>query len=320
MKNNAVLYIFLSVFLILFLAVIGVLVYGGTHNWFQFNFNMSQQPPPANLEPSPQAPVYTSCNQVCSNYGFSKYSTFINSCKEGESEVTYGYQGQPPLLRCCCWNEEIPNTPTCTDTDGGKMFNIGGKVTTALGSMYDTCQPNGMDLLEFYCEGVPPVQKSTGIGCANGCIDSANGDYCSPTKIWHSGDIVFQNSGGGAIAGSEIALGEINLNDYGFNTGGTCRLGAEITTNWVYATGLPTCSGIQGQEGIDFKFFDSNGLEYSRIDSFPSPPITINLHPETHILQWDGVHNWAGTMSKTLNLPACVISYTYSIKIYVYDC
>jgi hypothetical protein len=72
---------------------------------------------------------------------------------------------------------KINPASTCTETDGGIMYYIGGKVTTSLGSMYDSCQPNGMDLLEFYCDAFG-MKSSSGIGCINGCQEDVNGDYC----------------------------------------------------------------------------------------------------------------------------------------------
>lgn len=110
--------------------------------------------------------------------------------------------GVAHFIAVCCdskGNCKISNEATltvndcnsiCSDTDGGKMFYIGGKVTTKLGSMYDTCQPNKMDLLEFYCED--GVQKSMGIGCINGCQEGENGDYCKTVPdfiICHDGDV-----------------------------------------------------------------------------------------------------------------------------------
>ena len=58
------------------------------------------------------------------------------------------------------------------------MYYVPGKVTTSLGNVYDTCQPNGMDLLEFYCDDFG-MKASSGIGCINGCTQGVNGGYCN---------------------------------------------------------------------------------------------------------------------------------------------
>jgi len=149
------------------------------------------------------------------------------------------------------------------------------------------------------------------------CIQTRSGGKCNKPKVWHPGDTVFEGSGGGTIAGGEIGFAELDLSDYGITTSGNCRLGAQIQTSWVYANDF--CQGINGMEGLRWQFFDSAGLEYQRIDSVPVA-LGVDLHPETHILQWDGINKWKGIVSKTLYLPNCVISDTWSIKIYIYDC
>lgn len=211
---------------------------------------------------------------------------------------------------------ENSENSACTDSDGGKIFNIGGKVTTALGSFYDSCQPNQMDLLEYYCEN--SAQKSIGIGCINGCIDSSNGDYCSPNKIWHAGDTVFSGSGTGTLTGTNN-IGSIDLSEYGIEPNGNCKLGAQIQTSWTYDNpGL--CQGVWGVEGIRFDFYDSNGLEYSRTDANPLS-LGVDLHPAQHNLEWDGTNLWKGEISKVPNiLPNCQIDYEYSLRIYIYSC
>ena len=343
-----------------FIVLAIVLFYMGSQGWFNFIINVPTQNQTLTVIPTTQTPVYSSCSQVCSNQGFSKSYTFINSCKEGETKVTYGYSGQNPLLTCCCFNEAVPPTTkyyccqamglkscyqnscppagiqlgvynsasecqancqeptsTCTDSDGGINYDVGGKVTTNLGVLYDTCQPNGMDLLEFYCEG--GIKKNSGIGCVNGCIDSPTGDYCSPTKIWHAGDTVFSGSGTGTlVAMNQFAL--LDLSEYGITVGGTCRLGAQIQTSWSYDNPV-LCTGVWGMEGAQFDFHDSNGLEYSRIDATPIS-LGIDLNPSNgHNLEWDGVTLWRGEVSKFPNvLPQCILHYEYSLRVYIYDC
>lgn len=58
----------------------------------------------------------------------------------------------------------------CTDTDGGKNYNLQGVVTKGNTRNKDTCSNSGM-LFEQYCKNGQPVQGT--YNCPNGCNDGA---------------------------------------------------------------------------------------------------------------------------------------------------
>lgn len=310
-KTNIAMILIFILFLVLFLLGLKFDWFGGITNIY-----ISNDTDKGGTETPVEDNVFTTCTQLCvdKNYDYGKAGANKDVCGVGEDFLEYGYPGEIPLLKCCCGNTVEP----CVDSDGGKIYNVGGNVRTSLGIMYDTCQPNGMDLLEMYCEN--GGQKSAGIGCPNGCIEGASGDYCSSTHVWHPGDTVMEGSGAGDLIGVENGYAEIDLNDYGFTVGGTCRLGAQISTTWLY-TNPTKCQGITGQkQGLKWEFYDSLGLEYTRTDLAPLG-VGIDLHPESHILDWDGHTKWRAYAKPTVSiLPECILHYDYDIRIYIYDC
>lgn len=311
-KDNQIMWVIIT-----FIAI-AVFYYAGSQGFFKSDTFSA-----LNQTPSPNTPVYNSCNQVCTSNGFNKFYSFVDSCKEGEAKVTYGYVGQTPILTCCCYNEESAppaTTGTCTETDGGNVDTVPGTTTARDGiARMDICT-DSTHVQEYWCIADGSGDWQSGIhSCLSGqtCLSSRSGGYCR-TKTWNNGDTVLEGSGSGSLVGGEEAFGEIDLGDYGISTDGTCRLGAQIQTNWVYAS--PQCSGLQGFEAVIWKFYDSAGLEYERTDTSPTG-LGVDLSPATgHNLQWDGINNWRGYMNKRLNIPGCVINYDYSIKIYIYDC
>lgn len=277
--------------------------------------------PNDSLSVVPDQVVYNSCNQVCSVNGFSKYYTFINTCKEGETKITYGYPNQAPLLTCCCYNEQTPPpTPsgTCTETDGGDDPTTPGTTTASDGvNRMDLCI-DSTSLTEYWCLSDGGWQGGRH-SCDPGqtCISSRSGGYCK-TRVWNDGDTVMTGGGSGSTIGTQEGFAEIDLGDYGLATGGNCQLGAELSVNWNYAN--DKCAGIPGTEGMLWRFYDSAGLEYEKIDTTPTS-WTVNLHPRGHILSWDGHTNWRSYANHHPgNLPECIINYDYTVRIYIYDC
>jgi len=150
--------------IIVAIALLLILIYGGQSGWFKDIFTIA--PPETNLTPTPNQPTLYSCSQVCSSQGFSQSYSFVNACQPGESKVAYGYQGQNPILTCCCFNQQpltkyyccqamglkscyqnacppagiqlgvynsLPEcqnnckvNPTCTETDTGLDYNVFG--------------------------------------------------------------------------------------------------------------------------------------------------------------------------------------------------
>lgn len=267
----------------------------------------------------PGEAVLSSCQQICTSEGLSRFYDFVNSCNPGETKITYGFSGEDPLLICCCYNEQnTPPVSSCTDSDGGRDRYTPGIVSYNSEGYMDTCLEVGAALTEYWCEG--NEVRSENLACDYGeeCIQTRSGAYCNDiAPTWSPGDTVFEGSGNGIISGASGNIATLDLSDYGFTPDGTCRLGSQISTQWDYANEY--CQGLQGAEGLEWKFYDSAGLEYSRIDPNPTG-LGVDLHPEAHILNWDGHTDWRATVEKTIGLPDCEINYEYSIRVYIYDC
>jgi hypothetical protein len=170
--------ILISVIVILLLSLIGIIVVGGKAGWFKFIINVPSQN--ISLTPNPQTPTYNSCSQVCSNQGYSKYYTFIDSCKAGESKVTYGYPNQASTLICCCYNIVTPPTPTCTETDTGLDYNVFGTCESSVTKtgIADECS-NVITLKEAFCDYTDYKCKYTYYNCPDGW--HCNGGKCVQT-------------------------------------------------------------------------------------------------------------------------------------------
>jgi hypothetical protein len=295
--------------------IIGVILIVWAIYHMNININIPLQNQTLSVTPNNQA-VLSSCSQVCSQNGFSKYYNFINVCQPGESKITYGYPNQAPILQCCCYNEVVSQS-TCIDSDGDDK-DTPGHVT--FGDVYtDKCLDVGQAVTEYICLNGAVSSKNYACDLGETCIQSRSGGYCkASTPVWHPGDVVFQGSGSGTISGADIGFAELDLSDYGISAGGTCRLGAQIQTDWNYVN--PECTGLQGMEALKWEFYDSLGLEYTRIDPAPMS-LNVDINPSNgHILEWDSINHWRGIVRKTLNLPNCIINDNWSIKIYIYDC
>lgn len=294
--------------------ILALILIGGERGWFKI---FAVTPQPEQVTPSPQT-LLTSCSQVCSGQGFSQGYSLISNCNEGESKVVYGYVGQNPLLTCCCYNQAPQET--CVDSDGDNRDTV-GHVTYAGESYYDKCLAVGQGVTEYICENNQVKSKNWACDYGEICMQTRSGGHCIPAPhVWHQGDTVFQGSGSGSLIGVSNQISSLNLADYGITTDGTCQLGAQISTSWSYAN-PSLCSGLMGTEGLKWDFFDSNGLEYSRLDAVPLG-LGIDLSPANgHNLEWDGVHNWVGTVTKIPNiLPNCIINYEYQMRLYIYSC
>lgn len=283
----------------------------------KININMpSSNDSFSSVSPEQGQEVYGSCYEVCYNNGFSKSYNFVNQCKLGETKITYGYPNQVPLLVCCCYNEQV-SSGTCTETDGGNVNTIPSTTVSGGVGYMDYCF-DSTTVYEYWClsDGTWQGGKSD---CGNGeiCLSSRSGGYCK-AKSWNAGDTVTSGSGSGSLTGVQEGFAEIDLSQYGIGTDGNCRLGVQLQTSWSY--GNDKCVGLQGAEGMKWDFYDSNGLEYSRIDSSPVS-LGVDLHPETHILNWDGHTKWrAYAKQYPFVFPDCIINYEYTARIYIYDC
>lgn len=76
----------------------------------------------------------------------------------------------------------VPNQPSnniygCTDSDGGRTYNVGGYVTTSTeGTFFDECS-SATTLVERYCDSNGNEAHEI-ITCTYNCMDNSNGDYC----------------------------------------------------------------------------------------------------------------------------------------------
>lgn len=205
---------------------------------------------------------------------------------------------------------------SCTDSDGNNKDNL-GYVTYGGNTYTDVCLNVGQAVTEYTCNSYGNV-ASQNIACDLGEICS--GGYCkTSTPTWHAGDTVFSGTGTGTLT-STNEFASLDLSEYGITTGGNCQLGAQIQTSWSYANPAD-CAGVMGTTGVKWDFYDSSGLEYSRLDVAPVA-LGVDLNPSNgHTLNWDGVTPWKGMVSKVPNImPQCLINYEYSARIYIWSC
>lgn len=342
------------IYVIIGIALFLLILYGGNQGWFN-SIKYIQGNQTLSITPKPET-TYSSCSQVCSAQGFSKYYDFINSCKVGENKITYGYSNQAPLLTCCCYNEATPVTVTCgnslptcggtcqsgyhcvkkfppnsgamcgcikdvvhtcTDSDGENK-DIPGHVIYDGATSYDQCQADGNTVQEFIC--VNNIQNSKMLSCGAGkyCLQTRSGGECVNLPTWNPGDTVFSGSGSASVIGNSPQISSIDLSKYGLSANGNCRLGVQLQTSWYYSN--DKCIGIPGMQGIKWEIFDSNGLRYNRIDSTPIS-LGVDLFPPNYIWNWDGITPWRASITPyPFPFPECSITYSWEARIYIYDC
>lgn len=300
------------------LAFLIILIYGGNHDWFKSSLAISQ-PTQITQEPSKSQPVLNSCNALCSQEGFSTSKNSINDdgadCDAGSVFYKYGYQNQAPLLKCCCWNDEPQSI--CTDSDGESRDTPGHVTYDGLG-YYDECLV-GSAVKEYICENGAVSSKNLACDYGEICEQTRSGGYCvSSSPTWSPGDTVWSGSGSQSVIGTSPITSSIDLTEYGLEPNGNCRLGVQFSSSWYYAN--DKCVGILGSQGARWDIYDSHGLEYTRLD--PSPiGLGVDLHPESHIWDWDGQTDWVASMTPApLPLPECSITYEWEARIYIYDC
>lgn len=198
---------------------------------------------------------------------------------------------------------------TCTETDGGNNIYIPG-ITSFLGVSYmDSCLPEGQAVQEFYCnDGV----KENNVACALGevCVQTRSGAYCEASlPPLSDGDLISSTSGSGTSSETSNSF-EIDLGDL---ESGNCGLQATISTSWDYESG--SCEGLQGMEGVQWDFFDSIKLKYSRVDT---NPIGLGVVTDCDLV-YDGTP-FKLMMSKLMGLPDCELSYEWEVRILACNC
>lgn len=198
---------------------------------------------------------------------------------------------------------------SCIDSDEGLSYYMVGHTTDQDNiKYYDKCESNSF-LTEYYCSNNKVTTR--GFICPTNykCFQTRSGGYCNPLPTYQNGDLISSDSQSGVIISSSnefiIDLGDIET--------GNCGLMAQISTGWDYAN--DKCQGIQAGEGIEWNFYDSDSLEYSRIDQ---APIGLGIQTEC-VLDYDGTP-FRLTMDKIIELTECEIDYNWEVRIVACNC
>lgn len=163
---------------------------------------------------APNACWYTTCESYCNIKGFD------------------GWEISDDEYTCVCGGDTSSSPPSsganCTDTDGGRIYDVFGTVTLSNGSVFnDSCAGN--QLSEYTCDVIPGIAQyslfvydctSEGKICQNGacveeveepcCIDTDGGlnyyvegfarSTCNPTYTTAQIDICREPHGGGDVS------------------------------------------------------------------------------------------------------------------------
>lgn len=202
-------------------------------------------------------------------------------------------------------------TYSCIDSDEGLSYYMVGHATDQDGlKYYDKCEDNL--LTEYYCSNNKVTTREFACPLEYSCEQTRSGGYCQPLPTWNDGDVVGSNGGIGSSLAPTNSF-DIDLSN-DFIPGGTCGLKAQINAGWTY--GNQNCQGIQGQEGVVWELWDSDSLEWSRVDSSPS-----SLGAETDcVLDYDGTP-FTFKINKLTNLyPECEIDYNWDVTILACGC
>lgn len=219
----------------------------------------------------------------------------------------------------CRTNDAIVNVEECsdcTDSDGGEDKYTPGHVIVDGLSYYDHCIFTDYDILEHSC--VDGELVSTYLLCDYGqeCIETRSGGYCRDTEDDYENGVVVGSHEREDYISSSVPFTTYLRPDFPetIEGGGGCKLQARISTNWEYANEY--CQGLQGNEGVTWKFHDSDRLVYQRTDS---NPIGLGVVTECG-LSWHDDILWRLEISKPLGLPNCQISVDYKIEAVTCDC
>ncbi len=201
-----------------------------------------------------------------------------------------------------------PDAPRCVDSDGEDRFTFGHVEDTELMiGTPDECL-DGDTVIEQTCPG-PDLFASVLLDCPT--THECTGGRCVEKS--GVGDVVGGSSGSGTLpSGDGGASWDLDLSSV--ETGGPCRLGARIYTNWNYVD-ADSCFGFVAQEGIEWNFFDSAGLQWQAIDATPQAH-SVDLCP----LSWNGMDGWILEMWRMWDVPNCEIEYTYDVEVYLCEC
>jgi len=209
--------------------------------------------------------------------------------------------------------DSTSTTAICTDTDGGKIKNVAGHVTTTYWPMsyYDDCIDE-FSVREYFCDG--NILSEEIIDCDDGyeCTETRSGDYCMKLIGYSEGETILSESDDGVLGeGVNQLQNPIEMDD--IITGGDCNLGVKIDVWWDYVE-ESACSNIQGFEQMAFYFYDSNtGMALD-------VPRNVQKHFDYCPKYYDGMTDWMFVMQKTMNIFSCKIDYDYTVEVYACNC
>lgn len=231
--------------------------------------------------------------------------------------IIYGNNSGGNIFGSSSGNNEN-NGLTCTDSDGDNRDTV-GQVTYNGETYMDRCLDVGQAVTEYICQNGVVASKKWACDYGEICMQTRSGGHCIPSgHIWSPGDTVWEGSGAQSLIGTSPITASIDLSDYGLEPNGNCLLGVQFDSSWNYAN--EKCIGIPGAQGMKWDIFDSNGLEYSRVDTVPVS-LGVDLHPSEHIWDWDGQTDWVASLTPyPFQFPECSITYEWRARIYIYSC
>ena len=199
-------------------------------------------------------------------------------------------------------------TYSCTDSDEGLSYYMVGHVTDQDSlSYYDKCE-DAVLLTEYYCSNNKVTIREFNCPSDYFCRQTRSGGSCEYVPQNSNGDVLSTDSGSGTTTQDNVF--GIDMGSLG---SGNCRISATLSTSWSYANDL--CHGIQGEESVKWSFYDSDSLEYSRIDLAP-----IGLGVEIPCgLDYNGIP-FRLEMEKVQSLPDCEIDYEWEVRLIACEC
>lgn len=199
----------------------------------------------------------------------------------------------------------------CVDSDEGMSYYMPGYTLDQDNiKSYDKCEDNVL-LKEYYCSNGKVLDKLFACPLGYECFQTRSGGYCDPLPSNTDGDLLGGESESGAVD-DIVNVWEIDMDTIG---SGNCQLGATLTTSWDYGD-QATCSNYQNIEGVAWDFYDSSGLQYTRVDTFP-----LSLGVDLGCgFDYDGETPWLVQMTKTQGFIDCPIEFEWELRIVACNC
>lgn len=285
--------------LIILLAIMGVLIYGGLHDWFNFNINIEGDV--TNID----APSGNDLNVDLDN-------------KEPDPLCVLSFD-----KASACQGEEVTGTVKDGIQTHCYLFaDAGAGWTPVLDGDTDIegewTESRSTDALGTYhfralCDKDDDGKYTSDIDCITN-EEIVKIKDCTPDPDYDAGDNVGGIDGDNNMgSGINEVVTPIDLGDLPpFEDEGEFGLRATIQTSWDYNT-PEECMDIQSGEGMIFSLYDSLGLAWTRTDVQP-----VALGDDTGcVLQWDGINEWYFKAEKIKHDFDCQIYYEYDVDVYI---